>query len=73
MYIRNIIALHQELNDGEEVEVYFRSGRDSRILKSDILNTLNGDLQVTRTITKNRCIMVIDSAEVERIILRNGD
>lgn len=72
MYIRNITGLLKEMLDGEEVILNYKSGKQSKILKSDKWEVVNADLQVTRIIGASRCIVMIDVAEVESIILHKG-
>lgn len=69
MYIRNITCLLNEMLDGEEMVLNYKSGKKSKILSSDKWEKCNGDLKVTRFIGKTRCIIIVDVAEVESIIL----
>ena len=73
VYMRNIMELHNALDEHEVLDLRYRSGEESRILPSDELSTCRGDLRVVRTITADRCVILIDPAEVERVILRKGD
>ena len=72
MYIRNITNLLNEMLDGEQILVNYKSGKQSTIKKTDKWETINADLQVTRIIGTSRCIVLIDVAEVESIILQKG-
>lgn len=70
MYIRNIIKAIKTMTDGEEILVGFRSGKTSKILKTDTYENINGDLVITRELDfLGRCILYIDPAEVESIII----
>ena len=73
MYIRNITDLLNEMLDGEQILVNYKSGKQSTIKKTDKWETINADLKVTRIIGTSRCIVLIDVAEVESIILQKED
>ena len=74
MYIRNILTAKNELTDNEELSVNFRSGKQCTVKKTDKMVNKNGDLIVTRIISTKfedrRCVIYIDSAEVESMIIQ---
>lgn len=72
MYIRNITSILKEMLDGEEVLINYKSGKQSKILKSDKWEVVSADLKVSRIIGASRCIVMIDVAEVESVILHKG-
>ena len=69
VFIRNIINLHKEMLTGEMLEVHYTSHKSSLIYKDDRLETCNGDLKIVRTRTSNRCVIILDCSEVERVVL----
>lgn len=74
MYIRNIIKAINNMADGEEIIVGFRSGKTSKILKTDKYENINGDLVITRELDfMGRCVLYIDPAEVESIIIHKEE
>ena len=74
MYIRNIISAMGELKDDEVLLVNYKSGKSSRIFKTDVLEKVNGDLKVIRDLERvGRCIVYIDSAEVESLIIKKDE
>ena len=70
MYIRNIIEAIKDLNNEEELLICFRSGKTSRVFKTDKYHNENGDLKIIRNLKLSRCIIYIDCAEVESIVIR---
>jgi len=66
VYINNIMIQHENLSDGFKIQLIFRSGKISTILKTDTLEKLNGDLKLTRYYNEEfLCAVVLDCAEVE--------
>ena len=71
VYIGNICRKHEELEDGFELMVKFKSGNSSYIKKDDKLKKLNGDLQVTRYYNGQfLCEVIMDCAEIESLIIK---
>lgn len=73
MYIRNITGLIAGLKDGEVLCLSLRSGKELTIFPQDVYDTNNGDIVINRGKTRNRCIWIIDPAEVEFACLKKGD
>lgn len=74
VYIRNLIEAITGLLDGEMLIVNYRSGKTSRILKSDKWQNVSADLKITRYLPSGkRCVVVIDTAEVESFIIKEED
>lgn len=73
MYIRNIIGAIEELKDDEVLSVNYKSGKSNRIFKKDKIEKVNGELKVTRELMDKRCIVYIDTAEVESVIIRENE
>lgn len=73
MYIKNIISAITDLADNEVLLVNYRSGKQSKVLPSDKYHNQNGDLIITRHLKLSRCVVYIDCAEVESLIIHKGD
>ena len=73
MYIRNIIGAIEELKDDEVLCVNYKSGKSNRIFKKDTVEKVNGELKITRELMDSRCIVYIDTAEVESVIIRENE
>lgn len=73
MYIKNIINAITDLVDNEVLLVNYRSGKQSKVLPSDKYHNQNGDLIITRHLKLGRCVVYIDCAEVESLIIQKRD
>ena len=73
MYIRNIIGAIEELKDDEVLCVNYKSGKYNKIIKKDTVEKVNGELKITRELMDSRCIVYIDTAEVESVIIRENE
>ena len=54
MYIRNIINSINELKENQELLIFFRSGRQSKICFGDKYQNSSADLKIIRTINENK-------------------
>ena len=61
------------MQDDEVLCVNYKSGKSNRIFKKDKVEKVNGELKVTRELMSKRCIIYIDTAEVESVIIRENE